>query len=405
MKKLLKRLGLLWVATLVGLLAAEVTVRLAGLGEKGSIGHLYRADSTLGWAHRPDVSYVHVTGEYTVKWRFNASGIRRDNDVALEKHGPRIVVLGDSHTAGHGVEAEQTYAARLESLLREAGRDVEVLNFGVDGYTTTQEYLWCKMEAPRWQPDVVILGVYLANDLLENFEPLGLGGYSRPLVDASLAVLPAPGRAPNSVVEPEGLWARSKEWLASHSHLYVFAGNRLKGTVVGRWLADAELIRGLPDDLTLDVIRACQGCWGQLLGELVGLARRQGGEDEVISRLVELLVAIDADCRTRSAHCLVALIPSRLEVEEHCAGVKEACEMLELKGDPLETVRGLRARVVGRLRERGLEPLDLAPPAERHFARYGNPLYFARDWHVNAEGHELVAQEILAALMERGWVE
>lgn len=48
----------------------------------------------------------------------------------------RIVILGDSLTAGYGLMPEQAYPAVLESLLRERGQAVEVINAGVSGDTT-----------------------------------------------------------------------------------------------------------------------------------------------------------------------------------------------------------------------------------------------------------------------------
>ena len=48
----------------------------------------------------------------------------------------RLVVLGDSLTAGLGVSPEEAYPAVLQARLDKAGYDVEVLNAGVSGDTT-----------------------------------------------------------------------------------------------------------------------------------------------------------------------------------------------------------------------------------------------------------------------------
>lgn len=49
---------------------------------------------------------------------------------------PRIVVLGDSLTAGLGVNQDQAYPARLQERLTSDGYDYEVVNAGVSGDTT-----------------------------------------------------------------------------------------------------------------------------------------------------------------------------------------------------------------------------------------------------------------------------
>lgn len=49
---------------------------------------------------------------------------------------PRIVCLGDSLTAGYGLQADQAYPALLQQRLREAGYPHEVINAGVSGDTS-----------------------------------------------------------------------------------------------------------------------------------------------------------------------------------------------------------------------------------------------------------------------------
>ncbi len=49
----------------------------------------------------------------------------------------RIVVLGDSITAGYGIEPEQAYPALLQQKLYAAGLPYEVVNAGVSGDTTS----------------------------------------------------------------------------------------------------------------------------------------------------------------------------------------------------------------------------------------------------------------------------
>jgi hypothetical protein len=68
----------------------------------------------------------------------------------------RIAIVGDSFTFGLEVRYEETWGHQLERAL---GSEVQVLNFGVDGYGVDQADLRYERDALSWRPDVVILGV------------------------------------------------------------------------------------------------------------------------------------------------------------------------------------------------------------------------------------------------------
>ncbi len=81
---------------------------------------------------------------------------------AAQDAEPVIVALGDSLTAGHGVEAHEAYPARLEALLRREGYRYRVVNAGVSGDTTAgglRRVEWVL----RAHPDVAIVALG-AND-------------------------------------------------------------------------------------------------------------------------------------------------------------------------------------------------------------------------------------------------
>jgi lysophospholipase L1-like esterase len=78
----------------------------------------------------------------------------------------RLVVLGDSVTYGHGVEGDESYPFLLEASLRGSGRDVDVFNMGLPGWSTRQERIAYERIARKYKPDVVVLAVCL-NDIAE----------------------------------------------------------------------------------------------------------------------------------------------------------------------------------------------------------------------------------------------
>jgi len=81
----------------------------------------------------------------------------------------RILVLGDSLSAGYGLAAAEAFPAQLERALQEAGQKVRVINAGVSGDTTSGGLArldWALAEHP--QLVIVQLG---ANDALRGLDP------------------------------------------------------------------------------------------------------------------------------------------------------------------------------------------------------------------------------------------
>jgi len=82
----------------------------------------------------------------------------------------RIVAFGDSLTAGFRLTKEQAYPARLEEILGKKGIDVEVLNAGVSGDTSSQALRRIEWTFKKGPFDWVILCIG-ANDGLRG-QPL-----------------------------------------------------------------------------------------------------------------------------------------------------------------------------------------------------------------------------------------
>ena len=82
---------------------------------------------------------------------------------------PRLLVLGDSLTAGYGLKAEESFPAKLQAALRKRGIEIDVVDSGVSGDTTAggrARLGWAMAEPPRWV--IVELG---ANDGLRGIPP------------------------------------------------------------------------------------------------------------------------------------------------------------------------------------------------------------------------------------------
>jgi acyl-CoA thioesterase-1 len=98
--------------------------------------------------------------------------------LALLAHGPtaaagdrsvRIVVLGDSLTAGLGLPADEAFPAKLERALKAKGLAIEVINAGVSGDTASGGLARLDWSVPEGT-DAVILELG-ANDMLRGIDP------------------------------------------------------------------------------------------------------------------------------------------------------------------------------------------------------------------------------------------
>lgn len=94
----------------------------------------------------------------------------RDIEHSLEKpQGTyRIAVIGDSYVTAQEVDIEDAFFRRLQDILKQRGKNIEVLGFGVRGFGTDQEYLLLEKYALKYDPDLVVL-TFVPNDVWNNF--------------------------------------------------------------------------------------------------------------------------------------------------------------------------------------------------------------------------------------------
>jgi len=113
----------------------------------------------------------------------------------------RITVLGDSLSAGYGLEAAEAFPARLEDTLRSSGLDIRVINAGVSGDTTAgglSRLEWALAD----DPDLVIVELG-GNDALRGLDPdqtaANLDAILKHLMDRDVQPILAGMRAPRNL--------------------------------------------------------------------------------------------------------------------------------------------------------------------------------------------------------------
>ncbi len=113
----------------------------------------------VGHLHVPNLvaRIPHEIGGYFV--RTNASGFRSDANFPKKRGDrPRILVFGDSFTAGEGCNNDQRYA---ELLSQELG--AEVFNFGLSGSAPDQHALMFEEFCQGMDADLVVWGISIHN--------------------------------------------------------------------------------------------------------------------------------------------------------------------------------------------------------------------------------------------------
>jgi len=113
----------------------------------------------------------------------------------------KIVVLGDSLTAGFGLPADAAFPARLARALTAKGIDVSVINAGVSGDTASGGLTRLDWSVPEGTEAVILeLG---ANDALRGIDPkltkAALDGILRKLDGRHIPVLLAGMQAPRNM--------------------------------------------------------------------------------------------------------------------------------------------------------------------------------------------------------------
>jgi len=127
-----------------------------------------------GWVKRPIyrkspnpyLRYELIPGTKSGNISINSDGFRGpDYPLTKPSNTFRIIMLGDSETFSFMLGQDEALSTQLEILLNQKsqGLNYEVLNFGVEGYSTFQELEMLKTKGLKYNPDLIILN-YVLND-------------------------------------------------------------------------------------------------------------------------------------------------------------------------------------------------------------------------------------------------
>jgi lysophospholipase L1-like esterase len=377
--------------------------------------------------------------EFSVDVRLNALGFRERRLPSPKPPGVlRVVALGDSFTQGYGVEEDEAWPRRLETLLDARRRALhQVVNLGVPGANPRDYVSHLQDPGLAYQPDVVIVTV-MANDVQDRWvqRELGVQFASDVLVDARRAVL-----------KPSPAWTRIPR--AVFPALYPFVWSRLRILCAGSRCARTESLRA---DATAGTApsRAAGAAEDVLLVLADRYGRRETVEDALTTMsasqlnglrpVLEGTVPLDADAAAEPYLRVMALVQPRLFAD---------AALLPRQYDAAwEDVKRDLGRIVALAREARARPMLVFAPGAQQVtaaarpyleslgfewddrtltdttladrlravahaedvvfvnllpvlrARRDDGLYFPKDGHWTPAGHQLVA-DVVADALER----
>lgn len=220
-----RRIAAAAAGVLVALVLAELGLRgyhaARGTYDLTPVAERARTSSIWTRSDDPELAYVHRPGyDGPGDADTEAGGLLHAADVPRGKPEgvTRIGLVGDSVGAGLLLRREDRFATRIESALRSVGREVEVLNFCVNGYSTVQEARVVETRLADYDVDVVLLQ-YCMNDPLVTHTPMAWFVDPEPPTSyvwsavadglrAALGEPPALEYVPANTLETPGFWQR-----------------------------------------------------------------------------------------------------------------------------------------------------------------------------------------------------
>ena len=318
---------------------------------------LIKYDRYLGWELTPNWKGRHKHHDFDVMYSTNQYGFRGNFGEKDELR--RYAVVGDSFTFSYGVNDNETFVHLLNSEKSEGNI---FLNFGVPGYSTDQEYLIIKERVFYFSPDVILLVVYLANDLFDNELPFPLqANHAKPYFELTSNGLTLKNTPVPLINKPK---AQGQKDLTK-----VVLGDEFpSNNAMERYLGRFELFRLLKLNFykTPDLSHRFRERFKQPL--------------QLFKSIIE---QIREECIRRKIELHLVLMPGK--------------SFIDRPGSPSEQYQDYLRKKIFEMGEKiGLDVIDLAILLKRRYQKHPGRWFHPHEGHLTPEGHRVVA-EILAS--------
>lgn len=336
-------------------------------------------DPDVGWALKAGASGM-FTAEGVAFVQINSQGLRdREHSLAKPPNTFRIAVLGDSFSEALQVPVDQTYWSILERQLQNCsslkGRKVEVINFGVTNYGTTQQLITLRNKVWAYSPDLVLLQVFTGNDITDNYRPLDPRNRPYFVFKNGKLVEDLSFRTPDKTLPPY-----------SQTRVDIFPGKLVRNSRILQLIKKVEI-----ENRNRELERTRSTTYNNLYLE------PKDADWQEAWRVTEALMAqMYQEVIAKNAQFLVVTLSNEVQVNPNRSFRQGFKGQSGIKGDLFYPDRRIKA-----LGDReGFTVFNLAPPMQAYADKTGNCLHgfdnaLLCGGHWNGEGHRL-AGELLA---------
>ncbi|MCH7564719.1 MAG: SGNH/GDSL hydrolase family protein [Gemmatimonadetes bacterium] len=351
----LVRMSLVGLGIFAALALLEFGLRV--WGQVAMIPSMFVEDPYTSYRLKPSVrARAVIPGVYEYEWTTNQQGLRAREAYRIPREAGthRVLVIGDSFTFGIGVNDDETFSALLQGMLEQScpTMEVEVINAGVGGWSTSHELEFLERFGLSFEADVVVLG-FFGNDLDGNSSS-GI----HYLEDGELFVSPVELRPSLGRLKRVTELIPAYDFLVGHS-------------VLVNWLRTLyfKLSRPAPSDTPPKEPP------GQ---EAVGT---ESGDREHQWLLMEkLIVRMESILEAVGTRFLVLVIPNDHELVTNLGSA-------EGNSLPVAGMMSLCTRLQ-------LSCFDLLPVLSSGFSTENGRVYIEGDGHMTALGHQLAAEAL-----------
>ena len=336
--------------------------------------NITRLDAEKIYEHKPGIKSILKRQEFATNVKINSYGLR-DKEYELENPNGtiRIAIVGDSFVFGFGIEQNETFVKILEGIINSRlKKNYEVINFGVSGYGTEQEYILIKNDVIKYSPDIIIIAFSLT-DLKENVK--------FNLFDVKNTTLI------RNHTQKITLILKLRNYISWHSHFYSLVYfSVIDNQELRDFLIKIKLLNPPYKDSSTD------------FDSLIYFNTKNHDFDYVMNKTILLLNEINNIAKQNNVTLIVFIVPTKEQVDDN--KMKEYIKNKNLNNEKLNITKV--QQIISSIQKDNITIIDPLDQFKKH--NINNTFYYDIDGHWNQKGHQFVANIIHENLIKHSLV-